>query len=408
MFFDKGLQDLDEPAIRALIETEAEEGLGLEFKGQLDLASKEEKREAAKDASAFANAAGGRIVYGLAEKKLDNGRVVAGEITPIQDGSIRDRLSDVLAGAISPRPAFAMTNVPIAGGVVLVLEVYRSETDLHMVTGYGENRFYKRGATGNVLMTEPEVREAYAQIGTTRASLERTLAEAIDPELALRSRIDESIIVAPWHTSPSFLDPRRLPPLGEFVADALRDTQLWKYSREMTLGADGYRAVLGRDGEIKPETAPLYLAVLRTGVVHWSYDSALRWNDDRSQLTFWPVPAIERIVETLIMAERVYEALEYHGRCRLRFILRPQAPLLISPTDFSPLEPVPAKAIDLLPSDFQFAELGGKYGTVVRDVMDQVFQLRGDRQSPYFSPQAELLAYPISKISAKGVLTRLT
>jgi len=410
MFFDRAPRDLDEAAIRALVETQAEEGLRLEFKERLNLDSKEEKREAAKDASALANAAGGRIVYGIAEGQLGDGRIVAAGVRPLEDGSVGDRLWDVLAAAIHPRPAFAMAHVPVNGGVVLVVEVYRSETDLHMVTGYSENRFYRRGARGNVLMTEPEVREAYAQIGTTRASLERRLAEATDPEMTLRSRIDESIVVAPWHTSPSFFDPRAVPLFHDLVSEALRNTDLWQYARQMELGADGYRAVLGRldEGEVTPATAPLYLAALKTGVVHTSYHSALRWADDKKHLVLWPAPAIARIVQTMLIAERLYTALSYGGRCRLRYVLRPSAPLSISPDRVSPMEPVPGKPIEVLPRDFLFTELSGRYGPVVKDVMDQVFHVRGQQESPYFSPDGKLLDYGRSVIAAKGVLERLT
>lgn len=412
MFFDRSLTGLDEAAVRALAETAAEEGLQLEFKEQLNRDSKEEKREAAKDVSAFANSAGGRIVYGVAEGKLDDGRVVATGIKPLTDGSVGNRLSDVLGAAIHPRTAFAMTHVPIqAGGVVLVVEVYRSETDLHMVTGYNENRFYRRGARGNVLMTEPEVREAYVQVGTTRASLERRLAEVTDPQVALRSGIDESIIVTPWRTSPSFFDPIAVPTFHDLVSEALRNTDLWEYARRMELGAEGYRAVIGRadQGTATPEKAPLYLAALKTGLVHQSYDGALRWNDDQANkyLIYWPAPAIGRIVQTLRIAESLYSALDYSDRCRLRYVLRPGGPLVISPDGLAPVEAAPAKALDVLARDFRFAELGGNFGPVLKDVMDQVFHVRGILESPYFSADGKLLQYGRLKITQGGVLARL-
>jgi hypothetical protein len=406
MFFDKALRDLDEAAVVSLISCGAEEGLTLEFKAQLNLASKDEKREAAKDVSAFANQAGGRIVYGMKEGTVEDGRAVASEITPLTNGAVGQQLADVLVNAIHPRPSFAVAHVPVAGGVVLVVEVYRSDTDVHMVTGYGENRFYRRGAKGNVLLTEPEVREAYAKVGITRASVEDRLRSVIDPELASRSQIDESIVVAPWNTSPNFFDPRSLPNLEfqDLVSQALRGTDLWEYGQRMTLGGDGYRAIIGEDGQIP--TAPLYLAVLKTGVVHFSWNEALKWKDDKKdEMIYWAAPAIIRTVEALRVAEALYSTLGYYGRSRLRYVLRPAAPWRINPDGIFPPEAVEAKIFDAVPRDFLFPELGGRYSSILRDVFDDLFQIRG--VSPYFNADGTVSEYGAKRIANKVVMTHL-
>jgi hypothetical protein len=368
----------------------------------------DEKREAAKDVSAFANSAGGRILYGVAEGTLADGRVVATGLTPLQDGSVGDRLADVLTAAVHARPALAMAHVAVTGGVVLIVEVYRSEADLHMVTGYSESRFYKRGAKGNVPMTEPEIREAYAQVSTTRASLEQRLADVAEPEVALRSKTDESIVVVPWHTSQSFFDPRAVPAFIDDVSEALRDTDLWEYARQMDLEAEGYRVAIGRfDTMVTVEDSPIYIAALKSGVVHISYDKAMRWaNEQQKSLTFWPAPAITRIVETMIIAEVLYDALGYRGLCRLRYVLRPQGPVAIYKDELFPSEPIASGPIDIR-RDFRFAELGGQYGTVIGDVMDQIFHVRGDKVSPYFSPDGKFSEYGRKKVTRKGVLDHL-
>src|SRR6266699_3723458 len=185
MFHDRTLDDLDEAAIQALVNTSAQEGLTLDFKGKLDLDTDVQKREVAKDVSAMANAEGGRIIYGIEEKDLGGGLRGAGRVAALRDGTLGERLPDVVYGAVHPRPSFRRRHVPVQGGTVLVVEVYPSTTDLHMVSGYAEHRYYKRGAKGNIVMTEPEVRETYARITGTRASLDGTLRAAVGPELNL-------------------------------------------------------------------------------------------------------------------------------------------------------------------------------------------------------------------------------
>jgi hypothetical protein len=204
---NRDLDSIDEALLQSLEAEQTPEGLELDFKRELDLSTEKTRREAAKDVSAMANTVGGRLVYGLDEKELPDGRVVAGPIRPLSDGALEDRLANVLADVLQPRPGFRIRSVTVAGGFVLVVDVYPSPADLHMLTGYNEHRFYRRGAKGNVVMTEPEVREAYARIVSTRTSIDTRLKEIIGPELKLRSGTDtdESIIIVPWYTSPGIL-----------------------------------------------------------------------------------------------------------------------------------------------------------------------------------------------------------
>lgn len=403
MFFDKALGELDEAAIQALVDTGSEEGLRLEFKEQLNLGNKGEKREAAKDVSALANAVGGRIVYGISETKAPDGRTIAGGVKALVDALAAERLADVLVNAIHPRPVFALKTVPLAsGGTVLVVEVYRSETDLHMVTGYSESRFYKRGAKGNVLMTEPEVREAYAQIAATRTTLDSGLAEVVNSELDLRSATDESIVIAPWHASPTFFDPRTFQgfEFQDIASRALLGTDFWECAQEMTLFGGGYRVVAGNGGDAQ---AVLYLAALKTGVLHFSYNNSLPWRNEetRDSQKYFASQAIVRLVATMRFAEALYGALNYQGRSRLWYVLRPQKPWLIEPVGPwlpDPLNPAQFRAI---PRDFFFGELGGRYGGVIKEIVDEVFQLRGEKTSPYFSPEGKLLEYGKKLITPK-------
>ncbi|SRR5713101_4988346 len=101
MFFEH-LDTVTEAQLAQLEKDQVAENLTLEFKAKANLDKEEDKREAAKDASAFANAVGGQIIYGISEKTLHDGTKVAGPITPLTEGNIDERLASVWASAVHP------------------------------------------------------------------------------------------------------------------------------------------------------------------------------------------------------------------------------------------------------------------------------------------------------------------
>lgn len=162
---DKNLDEITEGDLLALARIQTPESFRLEFKGMLNLATKEEKKELAKDVSAMANTSGGRIIYGMGEITLSDGSKVAGPIAPLTYGTAQETMENIIATTIHPRPRFRIRRIDVSGGFVLIVEVYPSyDRELHMVTGYGDGRFYRRGeqsthwfdAAGNWTQAAPQ------------------------------------------------------------------------------------------------------------------------------------------------------------------------------------------------------------------------------------------------------------
>ena len=65
--FSTRIDQLTETHIQNLICGEIEESIRLDYKRDLDLSTRPKRAEAAKDVSALANTAGGRLVYGIDE-----------------------------------------------------------------------------------------------------------------------------------------------------------------------------------------------------------------------------------------------------------------------------------------------------------------------------------------------------
>ncbi len=204
------LSELNEAHLLDLGASQIPESISLEFKRQLDLSSPKEKAEAAKDVSALANTIGGQILYGVDEVTLADGSTVASSLCPLTDGTLKSRLEDVLLASIHPRPQLRLRDVPVAGGHVLVVEVYPGLAgDLYMVTGFKEYRFYLRSEQRTAPMTEPEVRERYARIAASRQALERSQQRSIAAEFKRARKREQSVLVIPWFGRRDLVNPRR-------------------------------------------------------------------------------------------------------------------------------------------------------------------------------------------------------
>jgi len=150
----------DEGSIRDLIASQVQESLMLDYKASDALAKTDtKKREISKDVSAFANSAGGTIVYGVLEDKhvpteIDIGCLptdISKEwLEHVIQGNIQRRIDGVRINPI-------MLTGPAAGRMLYVVSIPQSMRAPHMAA---DHRFYKRFNFESVPMEEYEVRDA--------------------------------------------------------------------------------------------------------------------------------------------------------------------------------------------------------------------------------------------------------
>ena len=380
---DLHLDQIDETALLSLERNEIPESIRLEFKRELNLGSREAKREAAKDVSALANTAGGRLLYGIEEKELPDGSKVAGPIKPLTDGTLDATLSDVLVGSIHPRPRFAVRKVPVPGGFVLVVEVYDSfGRDLHLVTGYGESRFYKRHSQGTFPMTEPEIREAYLRIAASRADLETSLQRQIDSELTLRSLAFESIIVVPWYGTPHLIHPRQLSEFREWLRNSPVQGVGQHFADYFEIFSSGFRA--RRSADATPAEANFYLAVLKSGLVHFSarvFAGSQGW--------FGAIEMLDRLVTALEVSRELLDRAAYWGPVRVVHVLRLTKPTTLAVDSVGPFGEVgeiPADTYQHVAYEVNLKGLGHSLGSVAKEILDQLFHAAGRAECPWFGP----------------------
>jgi len=185
------LNSLGEAHLRAFLELAIPECLYLDYKVAFTGASdKDSKREFLKDVTAFANAAGGQIVFGA--KEPSDGQTVDDALVGI-DGveAIAQDLERLCSTSIDPRMSgLGFFRVPLATGKsCLIVNVPQSLSRPHMVSHAGHRSFYVRHSESSFPMTTHELREAVLQSASAELRAQQRVLNRVNQ---LRLEIEPS------------------------------------------------------------------------------------------------------------------------------------------------------------------------------------------------------------------------
>lgn len=164
--------------IQQLVDDKTPENTTIEYKSE-EAFGERFKLEIAKDISSFANTKGGVIIYGMPEESVHNETeelaIPRSEYGTEPIPNFVSRLENILIDTISPHlPDIWIREVPVLDKPNLrVYVVWHPESWLkpHMVEGYQELRYYRRGLRRTIRMTETEVRDVYV---TLQRNIEKT------------------------------------------------------------------------------------------------------------------------------------------------------------------------------------------------------------------------------------------
>ena len=129
------------------------------FDAKMGLPDKGKSKDLAKDVAAMANN-GGVLLYGLGEDENQRPTVPK----PFDLAGARERVDQIVQASISEPPVIEIYAIPTESDPsigYLVVVVPPSHRAPHMVTAGGDNRYYGRGATGNVQLSEGVVARLY-------------------------------------------------------------------------------------------------------------------------------------------------------------------------------------------------------------------------------------------------------
>lgn len=154
------LDNFTAETLQYLIENEVEENVHLDYKAGTALQKNDRgKNEITKDVSAFANADGGIIIYGLAEKDHK-----PAELAPFDGNDFsKERLDQIIANIQPSIKGVSIFPIRLGGDVsqsVYVVKIPRSSNAPHMAS---DHRYYKRNNFQSVAMEDYEVRDLFTR-----------------------------------------------------------------------------------------------------------------------------------------------------------------------------------------------------------------------------------------------------
>jgi hypothetical protein len=190
----QNIEQIDEAVILQLCSAKCPESATLDFKRELPIADDSGRVELLKDVCAFANNAGGHLIYGIAE---DGG--CASAPRPIQGepaDAAKRRLLQILEARLEPRVLGLQTHVvSVGGGYVLVLRVPASFNGPHRYSHNGYARFVIRSGTHTTELTYPELRAAFDRTATLSERTRQFRAERL--AAVASGRISRMLIAGP-------------------------------------------------------------------------------------------------------------------------------------------------------------------------------------------------------------------
>ena len=261
----KLLDQISMDDIEALVADQVHEGRTIDYKAALPGDQSDEKVKFLASVSAFANASGGDLVYGVTESE--------GVPTSIDGLAISDveaailRLENMIRDGIEPR----ITDIriqPVTGftrGPVLIIRIPQSWAAPHMVTFGMRSPFYARGSTGKHPMDVTELRAAFALSGSLPERMRRFRDERL------------SLIIAgdtPVRLSPGSKITVHLIPLSAFTTNQSLSVALIR-AKEIDmppLGASGWCSRINLDGIVTSsgddrQLSKAYCQLFRSGIV---------------------------------------------------------------------------------------------------------------------------------------------
>ena len=186
----KPLHEWDEADLEKLIADQLQESVKLDYK-QSDALVKTSscQTEIAKEVSAFANSAGGRLIYGIVEVNnlpigLDGGADPA-SIT-------REWIENTIISRIQPRiPGIVIKSIPLAaGGNAYVIDIPQATTFAPHQAGH---RYYRRYNFQSVPMEDYEVKDAMKRASSSEPFIYFTVFRFQNAEGADRVRLSACI-----------------------------------------------------------------------------------------------------------------------------------------------------------------------------------------------------------------------
>jgi hypothetical protein len=164
--FQIPLDEINLTHLQALSDNGVAEGTQLEYKEELPRTDDEGKKEFLCDVSAMANASGGDLVYGMRERRGEDGGYVVelSGLSAVDFDATKLWMESLVRDCVKPRLVIGgIRQLTIDNSrVVLIVRVSRSWNAPHVVEFKKHWRFYSRNSAGKYPLDVGQLRDAFA------------------------------------------------------------------------------------------------------------------------------------------------------------------------------------------------------------------------------------------------------
>ncbi len=307
LLFGKPSELIGADDLQALVDEKCSEGPDLEFKAEAPGGGERADREFLADVTAFANARGGHIVYGVRE---EGG--VAEELVGLAemnfDAAIL-RLTNLIRDSVSPRLlGLELRAIPLANGRFSVLcTIPRSWSLPHMVRFKGFERFFTRTSAGRHPLDVDELRALFTTGATASQSAQSFRVTRIAEIAGDRTPIP--LVPGPrviLHAIPlSIADPASSFDLGPLPKQLALLYPIYAAVHSSRFNFEGYLAfdLSGPQGGVQA-----YTQVFRSGSIETVTRRLLRRDNDPPR-----IPSVTFELECLRAAKRLLQCQDLLG-----------------------------------------------------------------------------------------------
>lgn len=183
----KSIDEIDISDIQVLIENEVPEKRTLDYKQELPKDDKDGTKAFLADVCSFANTIGGDLIYGVKEKRDEQGKTtgIPEEICQLEDINFDEfikKYEDKIQAGIEPRiQGIRFCKILYAEDkYILIIRVPQSWAAPHRIIYNKMSHFYARRNAGNYQLDVNEIRSAFLASETVTSRIEKFAAGRLD------------------------------------------------------------------------------------------------------------------------------------------------------------------------------------------------------------------------------------
>lgn len=389
---NKRFAEIGAADITYLVQESIQEGRTLEYKEALPGNTDKDKKEFLADVSAFANASGGDLIYGISEQRDENGQPtgipqsVVGLPDVNIDSEIR-RLDNIIRDGIEPRVTVQICAIDLSPAPVVIIRIPSSFASPHMVTYKNTSRFYTRNSAGKHQLDVGEIRAAFAASEALPKRIQRFRTERL-----AKIMVDETPVLLPstpkivLHVVPiTAFDPQNRLDISHQAREHLQWVnplhQQWTNSRYNFDGILTYT-------EYQTNEYTGYLQIFRSGILEAVDGRILRPSRDNLHVD---ITYIERqLINNLLNYVDFYKALDIEPPVTIMLNLLGISGYSIPTESFGNTYPIdresliiPDVLLETYPNNVSSAALA------LRPIFDTIWQASGYRGSLNYNNQGE-------------------